>query len=71
MKIIHIADILAIPFFLLTFFYFYNIKNKYTLEFVLMLFAFSGFIIDSIFTYNYWVELSKATFSGSSGIVVE
>ncbi len=52
----HKADILAIPFFLLTFLYFYNIKNKSLLEFVLMLFAFSGLILDSIFTYNYIIS---------------
>ena len=52
-QIVHIADILAIPFFILAFVYFYNIKNKSFIEFVLMLFAGVGFVLDTIFTYNY------------------
>ena len=52
-QIVHIADILAIPFFIMTFIYFYNIKNKSFIEFVLMLFAGVGFVLDTIFTYNY------------------
>ena len=52
-QFVHIADILAIPFFIMSFIYFYNIKNKSFIEFVLMLFAGVGFVLDTIFTYNY------------------
>lgn len=47
----NIGDILAIPFFGLLVFYFYNIKNKTKLEYLLYLFSISGFILDIIFTY--------------------
>ncbi len=49
----HIGDILAIPFFLLLTIYFYQLKNKTLLEYVLLLFALSGFVLDSLFTYNF------------------
>jgi hypothetical protein len=48
-----IGDILAIPLFFLLSVYFYQLKNKTVLEYVLLLFALSGFILDSIFTYDY------------------
>jgi hypothetical protein len=51
--IVHNADILAVPCFLIAFIYFYNKQNKTFLEIFLMLFVLSGFIVDSIFTYNY------------------
>ena len=47
----NIGDILAIPFFGLLIFYFYNIKNKTKLEYLLYLFSISGFLLDIIFTY--------------------
>ena len=47
----NIGDILAIPFFGLLVFYFYNIKNKTKLEHLLYLFSISGFTLDIIFTY--------------------
>ena len=50
-SISNIGDILAIPFFGLLVFYFYNIKNKTKLEYLLYLFSISGFILDIIFTY--------------------
>ena len=50
-SISNIGDILAIPFFSLLVFYFYNIKNKTKLEYLLYLFSISGFILDIIFTY--------------------
>lgn len=52
-NIAHIGDILAIPFFLLSFYYFYSIENRNLLENVLLLFSFGGFIADIIFTYQY------------------
>lgn len=49
----HIGDILAIPFFFLLIVYFYQLKNKTLFEYVLLLFAVSGFLLDSLFTYNF------------------
>ena len=45
-----IGDVLAIPFFLLASIYFYNIPHKSNLEYLLMLFFISGFILDILFT---------------------
>jgi len=56
-NISHIGDILAIPFFLILFIYFYQLKNKTLLENILMLFALSGFILDVFFTYNYLYKI--------------
>jgi hypothetical protein len=47
----HYGDILAIPFFLLTFLYFYNLEEKTPFEILLMLFALSGFILDILFVF--------------------
>jgi len=44
------GDILAIPLFALLVYYFYNIENKSTLEYILFSFAVLGFIVDSLFT---------------------
>ena len=52
-NILHYADILAIPCFLISFLYFYNKKNKTLLEIFIMLFLLIGFILDSIFTYSF------------------
>ena len=52
-KLVHNADILAIPFFILLSIYFYNKKNKTKLEIILLLFSIGGAIMDTIFTYNY------------------
>jgi hypothetical protein len=46
----HVADIYAIPFFGLSTFYFYNIKNKNKIEYILFLFSISGLIADILFT---------------------
>lgn len=59
MDLVHKADILAIPFFLIAFLYFFSIKNKSLVEFVLMLFVLCGFIVDCIFTYQYLLNISK------------
>lgn len=53
----HIGDILAIPLFGLLVIYFYRIKNKTIMEYILFLFSISGFVLDSIFTYNYITKL--------------
>lgn len=47
----HYGDILAIPFFALLVIYFYNIENKTIIEYVLLLFSISGFILDILYTY--------------------
>ncbi len=44
------GDILAIPFFILLSFYFYKIKNKTILEYILLVFSIGGAIADIIFT---------------------
>ena len=48
-KFSHYGDILAIPFFALLVIYFYNIENKTTIEYVLLLFSMSGFVLDIFF----------------------
>jgi hypothetical protein len=45
----HYADILAIPLFFLTFWYFYHLENKTYIEYIIMLFGLGGFIIDTFF----------------------
>ena len=53
----HYGDILAIPFFALLVIYFYNIKNKSTLEYILFYFSIAGFVLDILYTimflYNF------------------
>jgi len=56
-NIAHLGDILAIPFFLLTFLYFYKIEHKTMLEYLLMLFSFLGGILDILFTYLYYNKI--------------
>ena len=50
----HYGDILAIPFFGVLTIYFYNIKDKTLLEYLLLLFSLAGFILDSFFTYLFF-----------------
>ena len=45
------GDILAIPFFALLFIYFFNIKDKTPLEYILFLFSIGGFVLDILYTY--------------------
>jgi len=47
----HYGDILAIPFFALLVIYFYNIKHKTIIEYLLLCFSISGFILDILYTY--------------------
>jgi hypothetical protein len=47
----HYGDILAIPFFALLTIYFYNIEEKSIIEYVLLCFSISGFILDIFYTY--------------------
>jgi len=46
----HIFDIFTIPFFALLFFYFYEIKNKTPIEWILYVFSIIGGIGYTIFT---------------------
>jgi hypothetical protein len=46
----HYGDILAIPFFALLIIYFYNIKNKSILEYILFYFSIAGFVLDILYT---------------------
>lgn len=50
-NISHYGDILAIPFFALLMIYFYNIEDKSIIEYVLLMFSISGFILDILYTY--------------------
>lgn len=52
MNLVHYADILAIPFFLLLSIYFYNKKRTF-IENILFLFAVTGLVLDIYFTYNF------------------
>ena len=52
----HYGDILAIPFFILLSVYFYNIEHKSPIEYVLFMFAISGFILDSLYTFLYLTQ---------------
>ena len=47
----HYGDILAIPFFALLAIYFYNIEDKSIIEYILLFFSISGFILDIFYTY--------------------
>lgn len=50
-NISHYGDILAIPFFALLIIYLYSIKNKSVIEYILLFFSISGFILDILYTY--------------------
>jgi len=48
-----IADIIAIPFFLVAFLYLWRKANKSVMEWVLTGFLFMGFVLDTVFTLNF------------------
>lgn len=52
-NISHIGDILAIPFFALLAYYFYQLETWNIIEQILFLFAVIGFIADILFTFIY------------------
>lgn len=62
-NIAHIGDIFAIPFFFLSFYYFYMIENRNLIENVLLLFSFCGFIADILFTYQYLSSTGTSLFA--------
>jgi len=53
-NIAHYGDIMAIPFFLITFIYFYNMENKTVLENLIMFFIFVCLIGDIFFSAIYF-----------------
>lgn len=53
-NIAHYGDIIAIPFFLITLVYFYNIENKTVLENLIMFFIFICLIGDIFFSAIYF-----------------
>ena len=56
----HYGDILAIPFFALLTIYFYNIEQKSILEYVLLLFSISGFVLDILYTFIHFFYLTPS-----------
>lgn len=56
-RLAHLGDILAIPFFALTFYYFYQIEEKTLLELALTVFIFITLLCDILFTFIYlkWI----------------
>ena len=46
-----IGDLFAIPLFALSSYYFYNIRDKNSLEYILLIFSIVGFIADIFFVY--------------------
>jgi hypothetical protein len=57
----HYGDILAIPFFALLTIYFYNIEEKPIIEYVLLYFSISGFILDIFYTYVFLSHIKSST----------
>jgi lipoprotein signal peptidase len=49
-----LADILAIPLFLLAFLYFWKKPNKTIVEYLLLLFTGAGFVLDTLFTLQFF-----------------
>jgi len=49
-RLVHLGDILAIPFFLALVIYFYHIEYKTRFEMILFLFSIGGLIADLAFT---------------------
>ena len=56
-NLVHYGDMLAIPFFFITFIYFYRIDNKTLLEILIMVFALIGFLFDTLTTIIYKLKL--------------
>jgi hypothetical protein len=50
---------MAIPFFALMVFYFYNIENKSVVENILYAFSIGGLILDIFFTYLFLCKRNK------------
>jgi hypothetical protein len=52
-KISRVADVLAIPFWILLFFYFMTIENKTIVEYILLFFAMMGLALDTVFSLDF------------------
>jgi hypothetical protein len=52
----HYGDIAAIPFFFALMVYFASIKKKTTFEYILLLLSASGFVLDSLFTAQFFLH---------------
>ncbi len=52
----HYGDIAAIPFFFALMVYFASIKKKTTIEYILLLFSAAGFVLDSLFTAQFFLH---------------
>jgi len=55
----HYGDIVAIPFFGLSIVYFYTIKNKSVIEYILLFFSICGFILDILYTYLFFTNVTS------------
>lgn len=60
----HYGDILAIPFFFMGIYYFYSIKIKSIVEYILLIACILGFIIDILFTFKFLNLEDKITMVG-------
>ena len=47
------ADIIAIPFWVIAVYYFWSIKDRNTLEDLLLLFTICGLVFDTVFTLSF------------------
>ena len=50
-KLAHYGDMLAIPFYFIVLFYFYQIENKTPLEMLIMAFIFMALMFDVVVTF--------------------
>lgn len=58
----HYADIIAIPFWFLLSYYFYQIDYRTNLENFLLFVSVSAFVLDCVFHKNVFVDKFKKTF---------
>lgn len=58
-NLVHYGDMLAIPCFFIAFIYFYKINKKTLLEIFLMIFMFTGLVIDILFTIIYKMNITE------------
>ena len=56
-KISHYADVLAIPFFIWGFIYFWSIRNRSLQENILMIWCAMGLILDGVFTTSRYIPI--------------
>ena len=51
--LVRLADVIAVPLFLLAFIYFWGIPHKTTTEWILLIFSAGGFLLDLVFTLSF------------------